>query len=179
MPDDEPQYTHLVVDSSRRLRTTELRTFAEQARRAAKLKGQVSILLTTSEQIKQLNRQYRKKNKATDVLSFPAPPSEVPIPARDRIAGDLAISVEIAADYAAKLGHSLTKELCILILHGMLHLAGYDHETDEGQMAVLEARLRKRFDLPLSLTERAEHPERPRRQVVRRPAKLKSRSARA
>jgi probable rRNA maturation factor len=153
MLDDVPRRgstrTTIVVDPPRRLRRTELEEFAESARRAAKLKGEVSILLTDSEAIRQLNRRYRHKNKPTDVLSFPSP-AEL----QQHSAGDLAISVEIASEYAGKLGHSLTQELKILMLHGMLHLAGHDHENDNGEMAKLEARLRKRFTLPLSLTER-------------------------
>ena len=139
--------TTVLVETPRRIRRAELQSFAGDTQRALKLKGDVSILLTTSDHIKQLNRQYRKKNKATDVLSFPA--DDV-----SGTAGDLAISVDIAADYAHQLGHSLTKELSILILHGMIHLAGHDHEVDHGEMAALEAKLRKRFGLPLSLTER-------------------------
>lgn len=151
--------TSIVVDPARRLRGTQLKEFAEAARRAAKLRGEVTVLLTTSECIKELNQRYRKQGKATDVLSFPAP-SEL----RKEVAGDLAISVDIAADYAQRLGHSLTKELCILILHGMLHLAGHDHETDDGEMAALEAKLRKRFGLPQSLIERT-GTERPARAI--------------
>jgi probable rRNA maturation factor len=139
--------TTVLVETSHRIRRAELQSFASDTQRALKLRGDVSILLTTSNHIQQLNRQYRKKNKATDVLSFPANVSGV--------AGDLAISVDIAAGYAQQLGHSLTKELSILILHGMIHLAGHDHEIDNGEMAALEAKLRKRFGLPLSLTERS------------------------
>ena len=140
--------TTVLVETPRRIRRAELQSFARDTQRVLKLKGDVSILLSTSDHIKQLNRQYRRKNKATDVLSFPTNGMR-------GIAGDLAISVDIAADFAHQLGHSLTKELSILILHGMIHLSGHDHETDNGEMAALEAKLRKRFGLPLSLTERA------------------------
>jgi probable rRNA maturation factor len=143
----------LVVDTPRRLRRSELQQFAERARRAANLPGAVSVLLTTSEKLRGFNRRYRQKNKATDVLSFP---SDLP-----GSSGDLAISVDIAAEQAARLGHSLTKEICVLILHGMLHLAGHDHEADVGEMAALEARVRRRFGLPLSLTERGDEVRRP------------------
>lgn len=139
-----------MVEPGRRVRRTELQHVAEEFQRVLKLRGGLNILLTSSDQIKRLNRQYRKKNKATDVLSFPAPEN-----LRKEVAGDLAISVDIAADYAQRLGHSLTQELCVLILHGMIHLAGHDHETDNGEMAALEAKLRKRFGLPMSLIERA------------------------
>ena len=141
---------NVIVEPPRRIRRTELLHFAGEIQRVLKLRG-VNILLTDSEQIKELNRRYRKKNKATDVLSFPAPDE-----LRKETAGDLAISVDIAADYARRMGHSLTKELCVLILHGMIHLAGHDHESDDGEMEALEAKLRKRFGLPLSLIERAD-----------------------
>ena len=80
-----------------------------------------------------------------------------PFPAEDRKrAGDIAISVEIAAANAAELGHTAETELRILILHGLLHLAGYDHETDNGEMQTLETRLRQQFKLPTGLIERAQ-----------------------
>jgi probable rRNA maturation factor len=141
-------HTTVVVDTPRRLRRSELQQFAENARRTAKLSGAVTVLLTDSATLKGLNRRYRGKSKATDVLSFP---SDFP-----GSSGDLAISVDIAAEQATHLGHSLTKEICVLILHGMLHLAGHDHEMDAGEMAALESRLRRRFGLPLSLTERGD-----------------------
>ncbi len=94
-----------------------------------------------------LNRRFRRRNTATDVLSFP---SEVP-----GIAGDIAISLEIAASNASALGHSLVEEVKILILHGLLHLAGHDHETDNGEMLAREGRLRLKFGLPTGLIERA------------------------
>ena len=93
-----------------------------------------------------LNRRFRNKNQATDVLSFP---SQAP-----GVAGDIAISLEIAAANAAELGHDLATEVKILILHGMLHLAGYDHEIDDGEMQTREAELRKKCKLPVGLIER-------------------------
>ncbi len=96
--------------------------------------------------MKALNRSFRDKNKATDVLSFPAGIPE--------IAGDIAVSAEIAAANAAQLGHAAETELKILILHGMLHLAGYDHETDNGEMLAREKELRRQLHLPSGLIER-------------------------
>jgi probable rRNA maturation factor len=96
-----------------------------------------------------LNRRFRGKDRTTDVLSFPAAD-----PAGNEAAGDLAISAEIAADQAVERGHSLTEELKILILHGLLHLSGYDHETDSGEMAERELKLRNRLKLPTGLIER-------------------------
>ena len=151
--DEGPQRTDIVVQGKRRVMRRRLSVFAERAHRAAKLRGTVSILLAGSQEIRALNLRYRRKNKATDVLSFPSPEE-----LRAHSAGDLAISVDIAAQNARELRHSLTEELAILILHGMLHLAGHDHETDAGEMAALEARLRRRLRLPDSLTERAKEP---------------------
>jgi probable rRNA maturation factor len=113
------------------------------------LRGQVTVLLTTDESIRQLNRRFRGKNKSTDVLSFPADG-----PAADGIAGDLAISVPTAQNQAREQGHRLITEIKVLILHGLLHLAGYDHEIDNGQMRRREALLRSRLNLPQGLIER-------------------------
>src|SRR3974390_3640302 len=93
-----------------------------------------------------LNRRVRKKNRPTDVLTFPS--------ASGGLAGDIAISLEIAAANATELGHPLATEVKVLILHGMLHLAGYDHEIDDGEMQAREAELRKKFNLPGGLIER-------------------------
>ena len=109
---------------------------------------------TDDERLRELNRQFRKKNAPTDVLSFPPWGLECGGP-RSRSAGDLAISLDTAARQAESFGHSLAAEVKVLILHGALHLAGFDHETDSGEMAALEARLRKKFGLPSGLIQRA------------------------
>jgi probable rRNA maturation factor len=124
-----------------------LSRFANRAQRALSLRGDVNISITSSSEMRSLNRRFRGKNKATDVLSFP---SQSP-----GVAGDIAISLEIAADSAAELGYDLATEVKILILHGMLHLAGYDHEIDDGEMRAREASLRQKFKLPGGLIERA------------------------
>lgn len=111
----------------------------------------MNVLLTTSNELRSLNHRFLHKDKATDVLSFPAIPE-----VRAKCAGDLAISVDIAARNARELGHSTASEIKILALHGVLHLAGYDHESDSGEMAQAEQRLRRAFRLPTSLTERSE-----------------------
>lgn len=152
----------------RRLRLRTLSGFLESAAAAAKLRGEVSVLLTGDAHIRLLNRRFRHKDKPTDVLSFPA----AEVPGRPLVAGDLAISVETAARQAEELGHSLAAELQILILHGFLHLAGYDHEQDSGQMGRREATLRRRLGLDHSLIERSAagsplHPSR--RREVRQP----------
>ncbi len=126
-----------------------LNAFITKAKRAIGLRGSVSVLLSNNRELHALNRQFRGKDKPTDVLSFP---SEV-VGAR-RFVGDVAISVEIAAQSGKRLGHSSADEVKILILHGLLHLAGYDHEADHGEMARTEERLRKKLRLPNSLIAR-------------------------
>jgi probable rRNA maturation factor len=128
-----------------------LARFLAEARQAACLGGQVSLLLTTDAGQRSLNRRFRGKNKPTDVLSFPSDPT---LPGAKSIAGDLSISVPTARRQAAQQGHSLSTEIKVLILHGVLHLAGYDHETDSGEMALRERRLRTRLRLPGGLIER-------------------------
>jgi probable rRNA maturation factor len=136
-----------------------LTLFATKAKRAVGARGELSIRITSSAEMRALNRRFRRKNKPTDVLSFPA---ETP-----RLAGDIAISAEIAAANADALGHSVDTELKILILHGLLHLVGYDHETDAGEMQAEEAKLRRRLKLPVGLIERTNgKPSSPRRRAV-------------
>jgi probable rRNA maturation factor len=138
-----------------------LTRFLGQAQAAVRLRGQVTVLLTTDAAIRGLNRQFRGQNKATDVLSFPAEGIGA-----EEIAGDLAISVTTALGQATEQGHSLSTEIKVLILHGLLHLAGYDHEADNGRMARRERLLRARLGLPQGLIERAAQP----RPSVRKPA---------
>lgn len=111
--------------------------------RAARLKGEINVLLTGDRKMRDLNRRFRHKDKTTDVLSFPSTNG-----------GDIAISIPMAKASARGLGHGLEDEIKILILHGALHLKGHDHETDDGTMARVEQRLRTRLRLPLALTER-------------------------
>jgi probable rRNA maturation factor len=132
-----------------------LAQFVMRARRAIGLRGAVSVLVTSSRELQGLNHRFRRKNKPTDVLSFPA------IPGLMRgFAGDVAISAEIAARNARQLGHTPAEEIRILTLHAVLHLAGYDHEQDNGEMERKEARLRKSLGLPMGLIERRERPDR-------------------
>jgi probable rRNA maturation factor len=140
-----------------RPRRRELMRFLREALAAVGIEGEVSVLLTGDGQIRALNRRYRRKDKATDVLSFPALRESK---SSTGIAGDLVISLETAFREAQQRGHSLEEELRILLLHGLLHLAGYDHETDDGAMLRKELRLRRRLGLPAGLIERADLPER-------------------
>src|SRR5580658_8368330 len=130
-----------------------LTRYLREAQAAVGLRGEVSVLLTTDDGIRGLNKRFRGKNKATDVLSFPV---EAGFGLAGDLAGDLAISVETAARQAGEQGHRLSVELRVLMLHGLLHLAGLDHETDDGAMARKERRLRAKLGLPLGLIERVE-----------------------
>ena len=129
-------------------------------------------LITTDAELRRLNRTFRRKNSATDVLSFPStprllrpgprPPTPDPrllAPGPRRLApgpslGDLAISYHRARAQARELGHTTEQEICVLMLHGVLHLTGLDHETDGGRMARTETRYRRRLGLPCGLIER-------------------------
>ena len=129
-----------------------LARFAARAQRAAGLSGRVDVLLTSNGELRTLNRAFRHKDETTDVLSFPAARNGT----RSPLAGEIAISTDIARANARRFGHALATELKILMLHGMLHLAGHDHETDTGEMARLEERLRRELRLPvMTLIERA------------------------
>jgi probable rRNA maturation factor len=117
--------------------------FEETAARIAN-GGQVTCLITDDAQVRVLNRQFRGQDCPTDVLSFPA----------EERGGEIAISLDTAARQAAELGHGVEQELQILMLHGLLHLAGMDHETDAGQMARAETKWRRRLGLVAGLIER-------------------------
>lgn len=125
-----------------------LSRFLNRACETIGLHGEVDVLLADDATLRRLNKSFRGKNKATDVLSFPA--AENPY----GHAGDLAISLDTAARQAAAFGHGLRDEVRILLLHGLLHLSGLDHETDNGEMASRESELRRELRLPVSLIER-------------------------
>jgi probable rRNA maturation factor len=135
-----------------------LTRFLNRARVAVGLEGDVDVLLADDATLRHLNKTFRGKNRSTDVLSFPAP-DEI---ASDH-AGDLAISLETANLQAETYGHSLRDEVRILLLHGLLHLSGLDHEIDNGEMAVREAELRVELGLSNSLIERVSKPLKRRR----------------
>ena len=136
--------------SPRALGKRELNRFLLSAMEALGLTGQISVLLTSDERLRALNLQFRGLDKPTDVLSFPASPEF----AHGEPGGDLAISLETASVQAKAFGHSVQMEVKVLLLHGLLHLAGYDHEHDRGQMRRRETMLRKQFELPAGLVER-------------------------
>jgi probable rRNA maturation factor len=158
-PDPTPQ-SSATGASTRAARLPSVRTLAQflsQAQAVVRLHGEVSVLLTTDKKIRELNSHFRGKNKATDVLSFPA--ERNPGNGPEKVAGDLAISVNVARRQAEEQGHALGVEIKVLMLHGLLHLAGYDHETDNGQMARRERQLRARLRLPQGLIERVVVPQ--------------------
>jgi probable rRNA maturation factor len=126
---------------SPRVRRGDLREFLHDVSRQLLPAQGVTCLITTDKELRSLNRKFRGKDYTTDVLSFPSE--------------DIAISFDRAAAQAAERGHKVEDELRILILHGLLHLAGMDHETDSGAMARAEVKWRKRLGLPTGLIERA------------------------
>jgi probable rRNA maturation factor len=121
--------------------------------------AELNVCLVSDRAMRALNRRFRRKDQSTDVLSFPAKDLPRPLPvkggvrtrpsaARSGFLGDVAISPATARRNANRLGRSLQSELRVLILHGVLHLLGYDHESDRGEMNRLEGRLRRRLGLP-------------------------------
>jgi probable rRNA maturation factor len=128
-----------------------LARFVHRARKAAGLRGVVDVLVTSNAEMKALNQRFRGKNVATDVLSFGVAENGK---VSRKLAGEIAISADIARGNARALGHEAAEEVKILVLHGILHLRGYDHENDDGQMARREAKLRAQLRLPIGLIER-------------------------
>jgi probable rRNA maturation factor len=106
----------------------------------------VTIAFVSDRRMRELNRQWRGKTGTTDVLSFPAGEDEFANPDGSNL-GDVVISVEQAARQAKEHDLTLNEEIAQLILHGLLHLGGYDHETDDGEMNRLELRLRKKLGI--------------------------------
>ena len=113
----------------------------------ARARGAMTVAIVSDARVRALNRRFSKKDKTTDVLSFSS---------EERgYLGDVVISSGVAARQARAAGHSLATELRVLALHGLLHLLGYDHERDDGQMARVERRLRRQGGLQEGLIERA------------------------
>ena len=125
---------------SPKVRRKPLREFWSQVTRRVGRGCAATCLITTDRELRALNRRFRGEDRATDVLSF---------------TNEIAISLDRASAQAAAYGHSVEQELRVLMLHGALHLAGMDHETDSGEMARAESAWRRKFDLPPVLTERA------------------------
>jgi probable rRNA maturation factor len=117
-----------------------------QAIAPSRARGDVTVAIVPDARVRALNRQYRGTNTSTDVLSFPA--------GEAGDLGDVVIAAGVAGRQARQAGHSLSVELRVLALHGLLHLLGYDHEHDDGRMARLERRLRRKGGLVEGLIER-------------------------
>jgi probable rRNA maturation factor len=139
-----------VVNRQRRVRVDEER-WRQLAGRALKKIGVedeagATVAFVSDRLMRELNRSWRGKRGTTDVLSFPVEPEECE-QAEGRMLGDVIISVEQAARQATENGLTLDEEIAQLILHGLLHLCGYDHETDKGEMNALELNLRRRLEI--------------------------------
>ena len=119
-----------------------LRTFVQQIARRVELSSECSVVLVDDQTIRKYNLQFRGKRAATDVLAFPYLKEEWE--KGEPYQGDVLISVETANRQKTR---SLLEEMKVLSLHGILHLIGYDHEKDQGEMTAVEAGLRKEFDL--------------------------------
>lgn len=151
----------------------DLREFATELEQGPAKRRSFCCVITNDGEVRRLNREYRKKDYPTDVLSFPAAPggplaprrakppappggatAPAPPPNGTGFLGDVVISWDRARAQAAEHGHSVADEIRILMLHGALHLAGMDHENDGGQMARAERRWRKKLNLPEGLIER-------------------------
>lgn len=117
--------------------------------------AEVTVCLVSDKEMARMNKTFRRQNGPTDVLSFRAKPERRPARLKagrfslrkNEALGDIAISPRTAKRHAGENGRSVAGELHVLMLHGLLHLLGYDHETDDGQMSRLEEKLRRRFGL--------------------------------
>jgi rRNA maturation RNase YbeY len=118
----------------RRVDAARVRRVLRGAARKLRVSGEVALVLAGDRTLHRLNRDYRGKDKPTDVLSFPGEAAGL---------GDIVISVETAERNARRLGRTLPQEIDVLALHGFLHVLGYDHEKDDGRMDRLEQRLRR------------------------------------
>jgi probable rRNA maturation factor len=137
------------------VRPRALEQFARKLQQVVSKGRSFDVLITGDAELRRLNRDFRGKDYATDVLSFPAGAPLVkgrgPLPA-----GDLAISLGRARAQGRRFGHTTEQEVRILMLHGLLHLLGMDHETDSGRMARAEKRWRAELGLPNGLIERVQ-----------------------
>ena len=136
----------MIVNRQRRVAVAiqPLQDFYERARVELKFPPEsVTVQLISDDAMERLNRTFRNKRGPTDVLSFPANGAKPT--AKSEYVGDIAISPETARRNARRFARPFADELRILILHGMIHLAGFDHETDHGEMERLERRLRRRL----------------------------------
>lgn len=153
MPDGDPRRTLVVIVTDESSPATRVPGLATWLRRVApaRARGVVSVALVSDRTVRRLNREYAGIDAATDVLSFPAGGPAIGVP----LLGDVVIAAGVARRQARAAGHPVSHEVRLLALHGLLHLLGYDHHTDHGTMARLEARLRRKGGLREGLIERA------------------------
>lgn len=150
----------MILNQQREVRVARrpLESFLRRVKRELGLnQSDLTVCLLSDKAMARLNQSFRKKKGPTDVLSFPAVARRAPVrlrrksnaagSANRKYLGDIAISPATAQRYAKNSGRHLPGELRVLILHGVLHLLGYDHETDDGEMDKIERKLRKRFGL--------------------------------
>jgi probable rRNA maturation factor len=147
MSDSEPGSTVHFKDVPRRVSRRRIREFAA---RLGELTGgrEFCCLVADDKELRRLNRRFLGKNYPTDVLSFPSSGPGGPL-------GDIAISFGRVLEQAGARGHSEEQEIAVLMLHGVLHLLGYNHESDRGRMARMETRWRRKLGLPSGLVERS------------------------
>jgi probable rRNA maturation factor len=143
----EDEHPVLFRRAGRTLHRDVIRGFAVTLRDTVARGVPFSCLITDDLELQRLNRQFLGNDYPADVLSFPS--------GSDTELGDIAISVNRAAEQAARLGHTPDEEVGILMLHGVLHLLGMDHEKDKGAMARAEKRWRSQLGLPVGLLERS------------------------
>ena len=143
----------LMVNRQRkhRIRVDRIKHLLERAARSMKVSGELALVFAGDSLLHRLNRDYRFKDQPTDVLSFESQGEDMGL-------GDVFISVETARRNAARFSRTLDRELEILALHGFLHVLGYDHEADRGEMEALEKRLRARLLTRASRPARASKP---------------------
>ncbi|MEZ5353180.1 MAG: rRNA maturation RNase YbeY [Bryobacteraceae bacterium] len=144
---DPPSSSILFRRAGRQLDRPRLKAFAHRLESEVAGGRPFVCLITDDRELRRLNREFRGKDEPTDVLSFPSTDGQS--------LGDLAISADRAREQGPRYGHGETEESAILMLHGLLHLMGMDHERDRGAMRRAETRWRKALGLPPSLTERA------------------------
>ena len=125
-------------------------TLLEKIAQFLNIQKDIELIITNNETIQKYNKEYRGIDKATDVLSFPLEDIDfMPL-------GSIVISIDKAKEVANRLNHSIDDEIALLFTHGLLHLIGYDHEVDNGQMRKLENQIIKEFNLPKSLIVRTQ-----------------------
>lgn len=108
------------------------------------------LIFVGKEEIREINMRFRGVDKSTDVLSFPLEPTPM-----DERLGSVVINLELAQEMSEKIGHKLEDEVALLLVHGVLHLQGYDHEVDDGQMRELESLLLEQLGIDKGLIERS------------------------